>query len=83
MAKAIPFQFRERRVRLANWCAFWLIAKDVLRLSEISSYSESRAIVEKDELPIDSMVKLMLFNGKRTRTACKLARPLGSPMDQK
>ena len=43
----------------------WLIAKDVLRPARSDSYDPMRrALLEKNELPVESLVKLALFNGK-------------------
>ena len=57
---------------LTDWCAFWLLAKDALRLDEFRPLDEHgiERLLEKNELPIESLVKLSLFNGEsRTQWA--------------
>ena len=49
---------------LPEWCVFWLLAKDALRLDEIYSYTfGSRGRMEKSEPPVESLAKLILFEG--------------------
>jgi len=54
----------------SHWFAFWLLTKDVLRLDDCIVCTGRRQIqVEKEELPVESLVKMVLFKD--------------SPMDQK
>jgi len=50
---------------LTDWFVYWLLAKDVLRLGRICIRIpvESRSSMMKDELPVESLVKLALFKG--------------------
>jgi len=48
--------------RISNWFAFWMLAKDVLRLHDCAVEPADRQIhVKEDELPIESLVKMALF----------------------
>jgi len=50
---------------MTGWCAFWLITKEVPRLVTFRSYVCDRtALMEKNELPVESFIKLTLFTGK-------------------
>ena len=82
-----PFQDNERSYRLTDWCAFWLLANDVLRLSKFrSDANDILTSTEKDELPIESIVKLTLFEGEFARYS-EEGEPnrssSDSPMDRK
>ena len=51
---------------MPDWCTFWLLAKDVLRLDHIRytvCHNRNRGRVEKAELPVESLIKLTLFEG--------------------
>jgi len=51
--------------RLTDWLVCWLLAKDVLRLEDVHLPLpvKSRSPMKKDELPVESFVKLALFTG--------------------
>ena len=62
--KRTSFQFDEIAFDLTDWSGFWLMAKDVLRLTTARSLVYDRtALAEKNELPVVSFVKLNLFTG--------------------
>jgi len=46
-----------------DWCFFWLIAKDVLRLRIFRDFVSRTGLMEKNELPVESLIKLTLFTG--------------------
>jgi len=50
---------------IRQWFAFWLLAKDVLRLDNCSVWPDDRRSfhVKKGELPIESLVKMAFFTG--------------------
>ena len=60
----VPFQSSKWCFYVSEWCVFWLLSKDALRLSSLYSVDpKSQAYTEMDVSPIESLAKLTLFRG--------------------
>lgn len=74
---SVPFQV----LRVTEWFAFWLQAKDVLRLDDIwitTTAENTYPKMKEMELPVESMVNLGMFKGKSSCLLKALAQSLFS-----